>query len=245
MFEQLPLAVQLRDDATFDNFFLFDEAVSDRRLVVKQLRGQLSQQPSQQQDSPQGEWYIYLYGPTGMGKSHLLQAACHQSDTLGLASLYLPLQELVDYSPQDLFEGLEQLELVCLDDIQCVLGKKQWEQALFNLFNRLAENKTRLLVSGDCAIRELPIKLPDLQSRLSWGSVYKLSAIGDEQQLAVFQFRAEKRGLAVNDEVAQYIYHRCQRDMDALVDVLDKLDSASLKEQRRLTVPFVKLVLQW
>ncbi|ARN72967.1 DnaA regulatory inactivator Hda [Oceanicoccus sagamiensis] len=229
-FEQLPLAVQLRDDTTFDNFYAGDNA-----LLLETLRAQL----------PSGERYIFLYGASRGGRSHLLQAACHQADELGLTSVYLPLTELRDYPPQELFEGLEQLSLVCLDDIDTVMGDSDWEQSLFHLFNRLQERQVHLIVSANSAVRELNSGLADLSSRLSWGAVFQLKSLSDPQRSAAIQLRAERRGLELNDEVIQFIYHRCQRDMETLLDVLDTLDHASLKEQRRLTVPFVKDIMGW
>ncbi len=229
-FEQLPLAVQLRDDATFDNFFAGDNA-----LLLETLRTQLVD----------GERYVYLYGVSGAGSTHLLQAACHQADEAGLASVYLPLGELCDYPPQELFEGLEQLSLVCLDDIDRVIGNGEWEQSLFHLFNRLQDHQVKLVVSAKRSVRELAIGLADLSSRLSWGAVFQINPLSDEQRVAAIQLRAESRGLELNDEVMQFIYHRCQRDMHALLDVLDTLDHASLKEKRRLTVPFVKDIMGW
>ncbi len=230
LFEQLPLALQLRDDATFDNFY-----VADNALLVDQLRRQLEG----------GERYLYLYGAHGSGRSHLLQAACHRAGQQAMSSVYLPLEELQEYSPQALFDGLEQLSLVCLDDLHCVVTKPEWQQPLFTLFNRLAEHHVHLLIAADCAVRELTIELADLASRLSWGSIYQIQTLTDQQRLEAFQFRAAKRGLEVNDEVAQFIYHRSQRDTESLLAVLDGLDKASLKEQRRLTVPFVKAIMKW
>ena len=230
LFEQQPLALQLRDDATFDNYYAADNAI-----LVAQLRRQLEGD----------ERYIYIHGANGSGRSHLLQAACHRADQLAMASVYLPLQALQDYSAQELFDGLERVSLVCLDDIHCVAGKPQWEQPLFNVFNRLAEHRVCLLVAGDCAVRELNIQLADLASRLSWASVYHIKALTDAQRIGALQFRAEKRGLQMNDEVAQFIYHRCRRDTETLLDVLGHLDNASLKQQRRLTIPFVKSIMKW
>ena len=226
--EQLPLAVQLRDDATFDNFY-----PADNSLIVDQLRKLLDG----------AERYIYLFGNKGSGRSHLLQAACHRADQQHLTSVYLPLAQLREHNPQELFEDLEQLSLVCLDDIHTVLGSQHWQQQLFHLFNRLAQRQVRLLVAADCAVRELPVTLADLSSRLSWGALYQLKNFNDEQRASMLQFRASRRGMHMNDEVAQFIVHRYQRDTESLLAVLDTLDNASLKQQRKLTVPFVKSTL--
>lgn len=228
--EQLPLAVQLRDDATFDNFF-----AGANGIILSELRRQLDG----------GEFYLYLYGSDGSGRSHLLQAACHEASQRGLAALYLPVDELLAYKPAEMFEGLLNLSLVCIDNIEAVMGKPEWEEALFHFFNQMKEAGNHLLIAGHCAVRELKTTLPDLASRLSWGVVYHLQNLSDDELIQVLQLRAEQRGLDLGDDVSQFILHRCQRDMTALMDTLDTLDHASLKEGRRLTIPFIKSILNW
>lgn len=230
LFEQLPLAVQLRDDATFDNFYPADNA-----LAVNQVQYQLANV----------EPYIFICGAQGSGRSHLLQASCHAADQQGLASVYLPLDELQHYSPNELFEGLAALSLVCLDNIEAVMGDSAWEKAIFHLFNDLREAEHSLLVAADRGVKQLPISMPDLASRLGWGSFYQLKNLDDEQRIAVLKFRAERRGLELSDEVAQFVSRRGHRTIDALMQTLDNLDKASLKEQRKLTIPFVKDALGW
>ncbi|MGK0500646.1 MAG: DnaA family protein [Oceanicoccus sp.] len=230
LFEQFPLAIQLRDDATFDNFY-----PGDNGLLLATLRQQLEG----------GERYNFIFGAEGSGRSHLLQAGCHHADVLGLSAVYLPLAELLDYPPQELFEGLENLSLVCIDDLQAVIGHDDWELQLFNLFNRLQQHNVPLLIAAATAVRELSVVLPDLASRLSWGAVFALVPLSDEQRQELIQRRAKQRGLELSDDVVQFMYHRCQRDTKALLAVLDTLDHASLKLQRRLTVPFVKQIMDW
>ena len=65
---------------------------------------------------------------------------------------------------------MEQLALVCIDNIECIAGEEEWEMAIFDLYNRILETgKTRLLITGDRPPRQLNLKLPDLASRLDWG----------------------------------------------------------------------------
>lgn len=229
-FEQIPLAIALRDDATFSNYF-----VAGNQFLVEQITNQF----------PCGERYIYLHGASGSGCTHLLHAACHNAGKLGKSVVYLPLKELSRYSPQDLFDGLESLSLVCIDDIQCIAGNDEWEEALFHLYNRLDNNGVKLLLAANCSVRELAVTLQDLKSRLSWGMVCQISPLDDQQTIEALQFRASRRGLVMTSEVAQFIFHRCQRKTEALIAILNDLDAASLKEQRRLTIPFVKTVLSW
>ncbi len=226
---QLPLPVRLKDEATFDNFL--------PQPAARALIGAL-----QQQVSAAGEAIIYLFGGAGSGKSHLLQASCHLA---GGNAIYLPLGELVDYEPAEVLQGIETLDLVCLDDVDRVLQRADWELALFNLCNRAREQGCKLLVAGNAAPRALAVNLPDLRSRLAWGIVYQLSEAQDDEKIAILQFRAARRGLSLSREVCSYIVIRSARDTEALLDLLDKLDDASLIEQRALSIPFVKGILGW
>jgi DnaA family protein len=226
---QLTLNIQLRDEATLDNYFALP-GVEPLLLAI------------QVQSDVDGEPVVYLYGPEDTGKSHLLQAACHQ---LGTAALYLPLSDLASYSPNEVLQGIEAMSLVCLDDIEAVLGDEDWELALFHFYNRARDAGCRLLVSGPAAPRVLGVDLPDLRSRLSWGVVFQLTEPEDEAKQQILAFRAARRGLQMPTEVASYIVNRAPRDMSILLQLLDQLDAASLTEKRPLSIPFVKEQLSW
>lgn len=226
---QLPLAMRLNDGATFDNFLTGGNA-----LVVNELR-HLQQR---------GDRFIYLYGSYGSGRSHLLQACCHDFEQRQLRPIYLPLASLADFPPGDVLDAVEHSDLVCLDDIDTVMAKPAWEQALFGLFNALWQREAQLLVSAAVAPRGLNCQLADLQSRLSWGSAYQLKSLEDEAgAIALLKFRAGKRGMTISDEVAQFIYRRLRRDSHSLIAAVDQLDRASLAARRRITVPFVRQIL--
>ena len=226
---QLALEVQLRDDATLENFL----ANSQLQPLLLALQRQLA---------PDGEPIVFIHGGKGSGKSHLLQSACHLA---GQSALYLPLGELAAYAPGDVLGGVETLDLVCLDDVNCVLGNDDWELALFDLLNRAREWGCRLVLAADGPPRTQRVSLPDLGSRLSWGVVFQLPPPDDETRGAILQFRAQRRGLALPEEVASYIGHRAPRSLDRLLEVLDQLDRASLSEKRALSIPFVKRSLGW
>lgn len=230
--QQLSLGVSLNDDATFENFHTA-EGTSNAQVVAS-LRAQLT---------PAGEQMIFLWGAPGVGVTHLLQAACHRAQELGLSMQYLPIRDMIGFAPEQLLDGLEALDLVCLDGLDLVVGNPIWEQALFNFFNRMRDSGGRLLMAAHQGPRELPIQLPDLQSRLNWGITFQLHSMEDAEKQAALQLRAKARGLELNDEVAQFILHRAPRDMNELFCYLNRLDDASLAEQRKLTIPFVKQVL--
>lgn len=227
---QLSLSIGLRDDATFTNFYPGDNGFLLDALYSLIGGGE--------------ETFQYVYGSADSGKSHLLQALCHHADSMGLRSVYLPLEELA-LLPPDLLEGLEALDLVCIDDLNLVAGRAKWETALFHCFNRLRDAGKVLVVSADAPPSKLGVKLPDLSSRLAWGMTSALLKLDDEQKIAAFKLRARERGLELSDEVARYILHRSPRTLRELFDMLGVLDRASLMAQRKLTIPFVKETLRW
>ena len=182
---------------------------------------------------------MYLWSTGAAGKTHLLQAVCHQHRN----AIYLPLTESRLWSP-DIFEGLEQHTVVCLDDVQALAGDAAWETGLFNLFNRVREMQGRLLVTANCSPASLPIRLADLASRLSWGVSLRLHELSDEQKVRALGMRAQARGFNMAEEAAGYLLKHCPRDLHSLFAILDQLDDASLQAQRRISIPFIKQCLQ-
>jgi len=219
---QLPLGLTLRESARFESFF-----AGPNREAVAGIRASAG---------GEGEPLVYLAGARGTGKTHLLQAACQRAAQCGRRTAYLPLQELRAFQP-GVFAGLERLDLVCLDDVPALAGLETWERGLFDLFNRLRDAGATLLVAGERRPDQAGLVLPDLVSRLGWGLTYVLKALA-------LACRAQGRGLELPDETAQFLLRRFPRDLPTLFSLLDTLDAASLVEQRRLTVPFVKSVLE-
>ncbi|WP_120993416.1 DnaA regulatory inactivator Hda [Stutzerimonas urumqiensis] len=230
---QLPLGVRMRDDATFANFYPGANAAA--LGYVERLC---------EPDAAWADQLIYLWGKAGVGRSHLLQAACLRIEERGLRAIYLPLGELAAHGTQ-LLDDLEGSDLVCLDDLDTVAGEPHWEEALFHLFNRLRDSGRRLLLAARCAPRELPIQLADLQSRLTLALVFQLKELSEEDKLRALQLRASRRGLNLSDDVGRFILTRGARSMSALFGLLDELDHASLQAQRKLTIPFLKETLGW
>jgi DnaA family protein len=225
---QLPLGLTLRDSARFDSFF--------------NGRNQEAVQSLQSAAAGRGESLIYIAGPAGTGKTHLLQAACRLAAENQRTTGYLPLQELLNLSVE-IFKGLEQLDLVCLDDVQALAGQGDWEHGLFDLFNRLRDSGSTLLIAAAQRPDMAGFELPDLVSRLGWGVTYVLKALADDEVLAALSYRARGRGLELPEDTASFLLKRVPRDLPSVFDLLDRLDEASMIEQRRLTIPFVKSVI--
>lgn len=230
---QLPLGVKLRDEATFDNYYSGPNAGV---LAMLQALADPAQTPV--------ERCVYVWGAPDSGRSHLLQAACHRMAEAGGLAMYLPLREVMDHGPQ-LLDGMEEVDLLCLDELEALAGHAEWEEALFHIYNRIQQRQGRLLIAATAAPRALGFQLPDLVSRLGWGLVFHLQALDDEGKQQMLKMRAARRGLQLPDEVARYILSRGARGMGELFAALEHLDQASLQAQHRLTIPFVKRVMGW
>lgn len=224
---QLPLGVRLRDTATLESLVPGDNAQA------------IAAAAALTQDAAVN---VYLWGAAGTGKSHLLQAVSRKAAGAGRGSAYLPLHELITQPPAVL-EGLCQLDLLCLDELDAVAGLPAWEQALVGLFDQTRSAGGVILAAGRRAPKALGLGLPDLSSRLGWGAVYGLHELTDSDKCHVLCQRAWQRGLQMPADVADYLLRRGARDLPSLLATLDRLDHASLAAQRRLTIPFVRQVL--
>ncbi|MGI1678564.1 MAG: DnaA regulatory inactivator Hda [Cellvibrionaceae bacterium] len=229
---QLSLGVSLNDDATFDNFYAPEN--SNVLQIIEVLKKQTAQE---------GELAVYLWGRPGCGLTHLLQASCQFANDNGVYAQYIPLQDLVGFAPESLFDGLEVQDLICLDGLDTVAGNPLWDEALFVLFNQMRDSGKRLVFGATQNPNELPTTLPDLRSRLNWSVVFHLGELNDADKQAALQHRAKARGMEMTNDVAQYIINHAPRDMNDLFYLLNRLDELSLIEQRKLTIPFVKEVI--
>jgi DnaA family protein len=224
---QLTLGVQLKERATFASF------LTARNVeLVAHLRNVAELTP------PGATW---LAGPHAAGKSHLLQAVCAAAGPRARAA-YLPLESLLPFGPGAL-EGAETLDVACLDDVQAIAGLDDWEERLFSLWQRAQERGTTLVF----AARENPVHvdfdLADLKSRLASSVVFAVRELNDEEQIEALDLRAHLRGFELPAETAKYLQRRFPRDMRTLCDVLDTLDDAAFAAQRRLTVPFIREIV--
>jgi DnaA family protein len=220
--KQLTLSVRLRAGAVYESF-----AAGQNSEIMTVLR------------SPSAV-PVWLWGAHGSGKTHLLQAACSAA---GDAAAYFPLDRSVSLPP-DALAGYEHRSVLCIDDVDQVAGDQAWERALFRLFNEASELRTRLIFAAAVAPRQAPWVLDNWRSRAAACVVYQLHELDDEGRLEALRLRAAQRGLQLPDETSEYLLKRMPRDLRSLFDLLDALDEASLVEQRRLTIPFIREELE-
>lgn len=225
---QLPLGVRIPDRTVFENFLTTKnlEAVAHLRALA----------------SGAATGIVWICGPDGAGKSHLLQATCVAANK-AMSAAYFPFAELMHLGVGAL-EGLSQLDCICIDDVDRVAAQPDWELALFALYREVDERAGRLVLSAEAPPTLTHWSLKDLASRFSASAVYQLRVLDEAEQQQSLQHRAHIRGFELPDETARWLQRRFPRDMHTLYGLLDTLDEAALVAQRRLTIPFIRSVLK-
>jgi len=229
MSQQMIMSVATGDALSFESFYT-SQANQDLLTLLTVFSGRSETKQ------------IFLWGEQHSGKTHLLQACCTQASNLQQRVSYLPLKVLIGHG-SGISRGLDGMDLVVVDDVDKVVGSRDWEEALFDLINHARSGQQRLLFSATENPRHLKCSLPDLASRLIWGETYTLHSLSDVDKHLALKQRASQRGFELNDRVLDYLSRHYPRDMGSLLSMLDVLDQESIRQQAKITVPFVKQVL--
>lgn len=243
---QLILRLILDEDSTFDNFYLPPDQ-SGNSSLVQHLQTQLERWMQLHVSVASGtilSEFTWLWGGKGAGCSHLLQAVCHHAAANNLQAFYLDLSAYRELDTSILL-GLEEVSVLCLDQVDVICGQADWELALFNLYNRMAEKQTPLLIASHHSPQHLRFSLADLASRLQSAVVFNLATLDDEHKAKALQMRAKRQGFELSAEVADYLVTRSERSMSTLFATLQKLDRHSLETRRRVTIPLLKSLMGW
>jgi len=251
---QLPLKISLDSSAKLEYFF-----VGSNAELIEKLRGYSEDDsyiveakeinetevaiPGSSFISPDTTNMLFVWGNQSSGKTHLAQAICRAFDQSTKKScVYLPLDnEQISYH---ILEGLADIDLVCIDSLECVRGNYKWQVALFNLYNELKDSNKKLIIFSRETPLQMQLELADLTSRLSSMSIYKLSKIADEHLVRFIQTSGKNIGVEINIEVATFILNRSDRSIINLKRIISTLDEQSLAHHRKVTIPFVKEILE-
>ncbi|MCL1635233.1 DnaA regulatory inactivator Hda [Luteimonas sp. SX5] len=227
MSAQLPLALRYSPDQRFETF------VGAPAGAIAALRALA--------EGASADW-LYLSGQGGVGKTHLALAACAAAEQAGRCAAYLPLSAAAGRLREAL-DALEGNDVIALDGIESIVGSRDDEIALFDFHNRARSAGLNALYTAAAMPDGLALGLPDLRSRLSQCVRIALLPLGDDGRKEVLRERAKRRGLVFDDAAIDWLLKRADRDLASLTGLLDKLDRASLAAQRKVTVPFLREVL--
>ena len=224
--KQLPLPVNISEYMTFDSFF-----VGNNSGLIDAL-------------NDRNQKFIWVTGDSGTGKTHLLSALCNQYAMQGKRIQYLSMIESEDYTPS-IIDGLSGLRLIAIDDAEYVIGQFSWEEKLMNLYETIIGSETRLVIGSKQTPKAMNFSIPDLASRFSLGLLYRINQLSDDDLIKAIQFHANVRGFELPTDSAKFLIKRSSRSVSSLMDILNILDYESLSSKRKLTIPFIKTVLNF
>jgi DnaA family protein len=225
---QLPLALRYSPDQRFDSY------IGAPQGALAQLRAMALGTVS--------DW-LYLAGSARTGKTHLALALCAEAEQAGRRAAYLPMVAAAGRL-HDALSALHGQDVVALDGLEAIAGQREDEVALFDFHNRARAAGTTVLYTARDVPAELGLSLPDLRSRLSQCAQLILLPLDDAGRRDVLRDRAQRRGLVLEEAAIDWLLTRTERDLGSLVTLLDQLDRASLAAQRRITVPFLRSVIE-
>jgi DnaA family protein len=229
---QLPLALRYPPDQRLDTF------VRSPAGAVEHLRALAEGEAI----ATVARDALYLAGPAGVGKTHLLLATCAAAEAAGRRASYLPLVAAAGRLGDALL-ALEGNDLIALDGLDVIAGNRDDEIALFDAHNRARAAGVALVYAARDIPDAIDLTLPDLRSRLGQATRITLVPLDDEGRREVLQQRAQRRGLVLEEAALEWLLKRVGRELVGLTALLDQLDRASLAAQRRVTVPFLKQTL--
>ena len=225
---QLPLALRYPPDQRLENFIAAPPGAIAQLRVLAGAAG--------------ADW-LYLAGAAGTGKTHLALALCAAAEQAGRRSAYLPLAA-ASGRLGDALDALEGNDVVALDGLEAIAGDRDDEIALFDFHNRARSAGLNVLYTAREAPETLALVLPDLRSRLSQNARLVLAPLDDAARADLLRDRAQRRGLVLEDAAIDWMLSRTDRNLARLVALLDRLDRESLAAQRRITVPFLRQVME-
>lgn len=237
-FEQTVLDLSGPVPARFDTFIPGPNSAIV--AVLKALSTETDEAPS---EASSGLPWIYLSGPQGSGRTHLLFACCQAAREKGHTATYINLSRRPAHLSPNL-QGIESSRLVALDDIDHIAGEYEWEEGLFHFLNRARSAATRIVMAGKQTALEAGFSLPDLRSRLNWGQRQWLKPLSDEELLAVLRLHAEKRDLPLDDKTARYLLNHGPRNCADQIELLNWLKQAAFAAKRKPSVHLAASILR-
>jgi len=178
---------------------------------------------------------IYIWGPPGSGRSHLLLATCAAAEDKCRPVHLVRGNELGDDLP------LTPGSLVIVDDVDTL--DESGQITLFRAFNSARLSGLALLLSGQLPPLHLALR-EDLRTRIGSTLIYEVKPLSDEEKAAAIHNHALQRGIRIDDEVVRYLLRHGRRDFNSLMAVLEALDRVSLEQQRQVTLPLLRKIMQ-
>lgn len=178
---------------------------------------------------------IYVWGDTGSGRSHMLQATRSAAEQAGRPLVFRNGAEVSDDLP------LPPGGLLLVDDVQAASAEGQI--ALFRAYNTARLIGLAMLICGDAPPLQLALR-EDLRTRIGQSLIYQVQPLNDDEKAEFLARHAKSRGLSLEPELIAYLLRHGRRDLHSLMAVLDAVDETTLVHKRPVTLPLLREILQ-
>ncbi|MDI6717679.1 MAG: chromosomal replication initiator protein DnaA [Patescibacteria group bacterium] len=177
---------------------------------------------------------LFIYGGTGLGKTHLLQSIGNEIKNFYKGRVrvrYVPSEKFVNdvvsairnKRMEDTKEKYRSVDVLIIDDIQFVAGKERSEEEFFHTFNALYEDNKQIIISSDRPPQATPVLEERLKSRFSGGMIADIGYPDYEMRLAIIKTKLQEKGSYLPDNIAEFIASKIQRSVRELEGVLNKV----------------------
>ena len=227
---QLIFPFQINQKASFENFF----CSPDNAELITRLNDLVVNKNADE---------LIINGAAGSGKSFLMQAICNELSSSGKQFAFIPMSKAINMGVE-IFQNLASLDAVCIDDLQLILSKGEWEIALFNLINECQQSGCSIILSlgGNQSLEEIA-QLPDLLSRIKRMEFMKLQAVQDEFLNQALDFVSQQLDINLEKTELEFLLKHQTREFSLLVDNLIALDKQAASLKRKITIPLIKETL--
>jgi len=237
---RLPLP-KLNPRYTFDSFIVGNS----NRLAYAAAMG-VAEEPGHEHNP------LFIYGDSGLGKTHLVHAigndACEEGLNVAYASGEQFTNEFVDAIRQkttDQFRAkFRSVDLLILEDIQFIIGKQQTQMTLFHTFDELHNGNRQLVVTGNRPPGSMVAMEKELCSRLSCGLVTRIRPPDVDTRLSILRSKAHCRRVEIDDDVFQYVADRCQTNVRELEGILNRLLAYARMAGKEFSLDMAKEALE-
>ena len=227
---QLIFPFQINQKASFENFF----CSPDNAELITRLNDLVVNKNADE---------LIINGAAGSGKSFLMQAICNELSSSGKQFAFMPMSKAINMGVE-IFQNLASLDAVCIDDLELILSKGEWEIALFNLINECQQSGCSIILSlgGNQSLEEIA-QLPDLLSRIKRMEFMKLQAVQDEFLNQALDFVSQQLDINLEKTELEFLLKHQTREFSFLVDNLITLDKQAASLKRKITIPLIKETL--
>jgi chromosomal replication initiator protein len=235
--------LKLHPDYTFDNF-----VVGPSNRLAHASCVAVSQSP--------GNTYnpLFIYGNSGLGKTHLLHAVCFETQrkSNGAVIQFLSCEDFVNRFIRAIEEGnlsgfqsqFRTVDMLVIDDVQFLREREHSQEEFFHTFNALYNNGKQIILSADSP----PVKIPSLEARLisrfNWGLVTRIDPPSYETRVAIVQKKAHLRGLDICDEIAEYIARKVHANIRELEGALTTIYAVATTTDKVIDLELAQIALE-